>query len=366
MSGKQTFLERTPQVPEQVLDKLEQLLRTKIDLKTGYAEPHALSRCMFHTLKTIDMSDDQVMTRDSFQVIMNKLNCGEDRLACSALFHRYDRRGTGRVGLRDFADGLFGLLPISGSDAECRDILSSIRANLQSRGESGFWGLTNELRSQKRASLGNRLTPANLKNGLAKCGIDITAYELNTLVFYFDKLGEGTVDAAEFMVGLRPKISDARLALVKLAFLRLDKNPDGVVTLASLRAMYDPTRNPSVLRGESTASQVEHDFSLAWSFSPEIISESDFIDYYCDLSACIDNDSYFELLVRNSWKVGGGKNPVKGGTIRVVVTHMDGTSTVETLDSDLGVDVSSSSSLISTLRKQGVSDILKAELALYR
>lgn len=364
MPLKQTFLERSPAVADENVDRLEVLLRTKIDLKTGYAEPHACARCMLQSLRVIDTSDDQVLTRDSFKVVLNKLNCADDKLAVDALFHRYDRRGTGKVTLKEFADGLFGLLPVAGSAQECRDIISVVRQKLLERGENGFRGLTRTLRILD--DNGNKmLDKRELKNGMQTYGIHMTDYEVNTLMKYFDRNGDGNISVGEFVTGLRPKMSDARTALVKLAFLRLDKNPDGVVTMGELRSLYRAERNPAVLRGEKTVDEVLKEFSAAWNANgDQVITENEFLDYYKDLSATIDNDSYFELMVRNAWHISGGEGQAANtANLRLLVTHMDGTSTIETLDDDLGVDSSSNDALVNALRKQGVTDILKVETA---
>eukprot|EP00758_Cryptobia_borreli_P005061 Tbor_TRINITY_DN4718_c0_g1::TRINITY_DN4718_c0_g1_i1::g.16875::m.16875 len=364
MSLKQTFLERTPAVSEEKIDILEQLLRTKIDLKTGYAEPHALSRCMLHNLRIIDTSDDQVMTRDSFRLLMSKMNCGNDKLVCDALFHRYDRRATGKVTLKDFADGLFGLLPVAGSVSECRDIISIVRKKLLEMGENGFRGLSRTLFMMDEN--GNKtVCKTELQRGLSMYGIELTNFEVKTLMHYFDKNNDGSISVKEFMVGLRPQMSDSRTALVKLAFLRLDKNSNGVVTYGELRQMYRPDKHPAVLRGEKTQRDIMEEFLSAWNQNPDdVITEEEFIEFYSDLSASIDNDAYFELMIRNSWHISKGQSD-NADNLRMLVTHMDGTQTVETIDNDLGVNFSNKHTLITTLRKQGITDILKAEPALY-
>lgn len=56
----------------------------------------------------------------------------------------------------------------------------------------------------------------------------------------------------------------------------------------------------------------------------------EFCKYYANLSSSIDEDDYFELMIRNAWHISGGEGWCANTTCRrVLVTHKDGTQTVE-------------------------------------
>jgi hypothetical protein len=38
-----------------------------------------------------------------------------------------------------------------------------------------------------------------------------------------------------------------------------------------------------------------------------IVTVEEFLDYYKDISASIDGDDYFELVIRNAWHIDGGE-----------------------------------------------------------
>jgi len=38
-----------------------------------------------------------------------------------------------------------------------------------------------------------------------------------------------------------------------------------------------------------------------------IVTLEEFEDYYKDISASIDSDDYFELVIRKAWKIAGGE-----------------------------------------------------------
>lgn len=60
-----------------------------------------------------------------------------------------------------------------------------------------------------------------------------------------------------------------------------------------------------------------------------IVNPEEWIDYYKDVSASIDDDDYFELMIRNAWHIAGGKGQYENTTIkRELVRDADGTERV--------------------------------------
>jgi hypothetical protein len=60
------------------------------------------------------------------------------------------------------------------------------------------------------------------------------------------------------------------------------------------------------------------------------VTVQEFCKYYANLSSSIDEDDYFELMMRNAWHISGGEGWCANTSCRrVLVTHTDGTQTVE-------------------------------------
>ena len=60
------------------------------------------------------------------------------------------------------------------------------------------------------------------------------------------------------------------------------------------------------------------------------VTPEEFCNYYANVSASIDNDDYFELMIRNAWHISGGEGwSANTANRRVLVTHTDGRQTVE-------------------------------------
>jgi hypothetical protein len=80
------------------------------------------------------------------------------------------------------------------------------------------------------------------------------------------------------------------------------------------------------------------------------------------LSVAIDDDDYFELMMRNSWRISGGEGDASNtANRRVLVTHSDGSEEVVEIINDLGCGTSLEE-IKQRLQEQGVQDIHHVQL----
>jgi hypothetical protein len=115
----------------------------------------------------------------------------------------------------------------------------------------------------------------------------------------------------------------------------------GVVDIHDIRGVYDVTHHPDFLQGKKTGNELLGEFLLNFE-GPRgrhdgQITEKNFEEYYANVSASIDDDDYFELMIRNAWHISGGVGAcANSSNRRVLVTHADGTQTVEEIQNDIG------------------------------
>jgi hypothetical protein len=82
------------------------------------------------------------------------------------------------------------------------------------------------------------------------------------------------------------------------------------------------------------------------------------LTYYSNLSASVDNDDYWELMMRNAWHISGGEGWCANSSCRrVLVTHTDGRQTVEEIKNDLGMKPNDKEAMKANLVSQGITDI---------
>ena len=143
-----------------------------------------------------------------------------------------------------------------------------------------------------------------------------------------------------------------RVNLIVQAYNKLDKNGDGQVTVADLKGVYNVSKHPKFLNGEWSEEQILKKFldtfdtkghedgvvSFSWldycitkkirilKLCFDQITRDEFINYYAGVSgkwwfiflqkvfkvkfigfeilkASIDNDAYFDLMMRSNWRL---------------------------------------------------------------
>ncbi|GLE04435.1 hypothetical protein PINS_up013377 [Pythium insidiosum] len=200
-----------------------------------------------------------------------------------------------------------------------------------------------------------RLSKDELRIGLQKIGVSVTFHELDQLFSVLDADRSGCVDSDEFLVAMRGDMNARRLALVHTAFDRLDRDRDGTVTLAELRRAFDVSRHPEVQSGRLSANDALRLFAQQWDVKDRdgVISRDEFELYYRNVSASIDRDDYFELMMRNAWHISGGDGAcANSSNRRVLVTDVDGAQRVVEVKDDLGIRADDHARIRATLQAQ--------------
>lgn len=153
------------------------------------------------------------------------------------------------------------------------------------------------------------------KKGIHDTGLELEEQGYKELFSRFDKDGSGTVSIDEFLFSIRPPMSDARKRVIGEAFSKLDKSGDGFITIDDVRGVYDVKNHPKYLNGELTEEELYNKFlanfetnKLVGDNAPDTVGDgkitsAEFLDYYSGISASIDQDAYFDLMVRNAWKL---------------------------------------------------------------
>jgi Ca2+-binding EF-hand superfamily protein len=234
---------------------------------------------------------------------------------------------------------------------------------MQRGGRNGFRTLVRILRIMDDD--GNRqLNRYEFLNGLNTYGIFPSPLEMDELMIHFDRDNSGQITVSEFCLAVVGEMSNFRKNLVMQAYTLLDANCDGIVKMEDITRLYDASRHPEVLAGQKTIKIVMQEFIKMWDKnSDDVITPHEFLDYYNDLSAGIDNDQYFELMVRNGWHLSGGEGAAQCTSCRrVLVVHQDGHETVEEIKNDLGIGPKDEARILERLRQQGINDIKEIKI----
>jgi|TARA_B110000977_G_scaffold132451_3_gene168719 Ca2+-binding EF-hand superfamily protein len=347
-------------------DHLQKLIRERFEIMTNFADLDRQSQELTKVFRTYDLDGSGFLDFAEFEKVLVEIKVNHGRQSAKrALFDRYDNDLDGQVNLRELRDGVFNLKPHPLAKKENRKMLEHIRSQLAKHGgANGIRSLQRIFRILDTSGDGD-LSQEEFLIGLKEMGITIDKSEAHIVVDLFDRNKDGNVNFHEFLSTVRGKLNPRRMALVQQAWLRLDKHNDGEVTLEELLDIYDVSQRKEVVDGKMTEMQAIKDVAKLWDHDGNgTIVFEEFVEYYKDLSASVDSDRKFELMMRNTWHItGGSKENAADNTanMQVVVTFEDQRTEVITLQDDLGVAKDDWPMIRKKLFLQGVRDVLHVE-----
>jgi Ca2+-binding EF-hand superfamily protein len=339
-SKKVLELERNSKV-----DNVEKAIREKLESMTGFADESTQAFKLSALFKKFDKDRSGKISKVEFEEAMEPMNLVGRQTEIRQLFERYDVDDTGSLTYQEFVEQLVGLKANPKGDPFSRSVLERVRERVAERG--GLNGIRtlgvlfrimddnrSKWLSDDEFMKGNTgmISHDEFMKGMNEIGVSMSAKDFTQLCKIFDKNGDGRIIFDEFLRALRPKMSLRRQHFVDLAFGSLDKDGSGKVELAELAETYDCSQHPEVLKGAKTERQVIREFSYMFDeeTAPDgVITAEEFMNYYKDVSASVDSDDYFELMMRNAWHISGGEGALQNtSNIRVCVEHNDGSQEV--------------------------------------
>lgn len=161
-------------------------------------------------------------------------------------------------------------------------------------------------------------------------------------------------------------MSFERKQLVRQAFNVMDNSGDGFVSTEDILRAYNFSAHPNVIGGVMSEDEAAQEMLEVFEHGGDVdgkVTWAEFLDYYKGISMSIDNDDYFELMIRNAFHLTGGEGAAENSANkRVLVVHSDHSEEVVEIKNDLGLNLRDRNDVIRRLERQGVQDIYKVKL----
>ncbi|CAM9877001.1 unnamed protein product [Ascophyllum nodosum] len=389
------------EISEDRLDLLEEKLRARIDTLTGFSDVEVKIRSLEKVFKYFDAGLNGRLDYNQFFAAMTRLNFIGREL--ESLFDRYDEDCSDSIDYKDFSNHMFGMGEHIAMNSTSRSMVERLKAEIfEQGGATGLRGLRACLERINEDGSG-LLEKSELMQGLENFGVeadDGPGGDVEKIMGFFDREAMGRICIKEFHRGLRGNMPKRRKLMVKEAFKRLSDHCGGYVTIGDVRACYNPVTHPDVASGRMSFNDAFDDFLSSLRHAdtgdrlfrrhnanrdPRQVLFCDFIDYFWDISAAIDDDEYFWELVLKSWILpvkddrghsedGGDDSDGEGGgggenSCRALVTHPDGVQEardtciyVLVIENARGIGPDSHELMRKRLEEQGVQEIATVSL----
>ena len=197
------------------------------------------------------------------------------------------------------------------TQANAQEVVQKVRNKLKERGARGFVGF----RRVFSIADDNRSLTLD-RNEFSKVfrdyRLDVTPEEMNVLFNTFDTNNDGSVNFDEFLRHVVGELNPFREQFVRQAFQKLDRDGSGVINKYDVTGVFDPSQHPDVREGKKTPEEVLSDFLDTFEIhysathpgsNDDRVTYEEFKEYYNNISANIDNDEYFQLMITNAWKL---------------------------------------------------------------
>ena len=230
------------------------------------------------------------------------------------LFNLYDVDQSGGLSYKEFSAALYTRPATAGSAKGNRspeELAEALKAKLVSRGSRGFIGLQRQFKIMDDNN-SRSLDKYEFTKAMTDYMLGFTEGEIQKLFGYFDFDRSGLIEFDEFIRAIRGPMNMQRKKTVALAFKKLDKDGNGWIDINDIRGVYNALKHPDVLSGKKTEDQILQEFletfetahAMRNNEAPNhVVTKEEFEEYYNNISASIDDDAYFKVMMENAWKL---------------------------------------------------------------
>ncbi|XP_053319648.1 calcyphosin-2 [Spea bombifrons] len=180
-----------------------------------------------------------------------------------------------------------------------------MKEKLKNRGVRTLTGLGKCFRQLDKTGKGLLQKP-QFKQALKTFHLEVSEKVFETLWSILDENKDERLDYGIFVHALIGEMNEYRKSFVRKAFMKLDPNKSGFVSMVDLGKFYCAKKHPRVLAGNSSEDEIKLAFLETLEeacMDRREVAYCEFEDYYEGLSLGILSDEDFINILRNSWGI---------------------------------------------------------------
>lgn len=190
-----------------------------------------------------------------------------------------------------------------------------MRERIKARGARGILNLGKSFKIMDDNNSGS-LDSEEFTKALKSYRITQDRLEIQAIFEAFDPDNNGEIIYDEFLREIMGPMNRRREALVSKAFKVIDLDGSGILDISDIRTRYNAKKHPDVMSGKQTEEEILYEFLDTFEQAYAIkhgdsksrdrsVNQDEWLEYYQNISASIDNDDYFELMMTNTWNLNG-------------------------------------------------------------
>lgn len=175
--------------------------------------------------------------------------------------------------------------------------IERLRQKLMDRGAKGFIGMQRQFKIMDDNN-SKTLDMSEFKKACKDFRVQITDQEIGEVFSQFDRDGSGEIDYDEFVRGVRGEMNAFRKKIAMSAFKKIDRDGNGILEINDIKNTYNASHHPDVKAGKKSEDDILGEFletfemhhSLQGGTRDQKVDPAEFVEYYNNVSANIDND----------------------------------------------------------------------------
>ncbi len=194
--------------------------------------------------------------------------------------------------------------------------IERFKEELNNRGGRGLIGLLKQFKLFDTDRSGY-LDKYEFNKAVTDYEIYVHPKDLENLFNSFDADGNGRISYNEFLQAIAGALNKYRLQLVERAFDKLDSNGEGSVDLEEMFSVFDAYRHPDVATGKNDPEGAYNEFKDTFEVYHNVlhdynstvkVTRNEFTDFYTYVSAQVDNDVQFDMMMNGVWNLDNMNN----------------------------------------------------------